>query len=826
MRLAGSRPNRPQGHERNVSNDDGQGTRIGAPWATECRSGSGIARTPTMGRFASNAFAAFSLMVFLAGCSGPTGAAGADGEAGPPGAQGAVGPAGPAGEAGPPGLAGLTGDAGVAVPVSCLSPCHGFNGVVAQFQTSQHYVTYVTNLGSETPAEWTTPGAACGNCHAIDALQHRVSGDVLTEGDGGVVNLASGELQYRDSVTKKPNYATYTGSATVAEVYCTTCHAVTNANDPHMTGIPWTPGSFPLQVSPDGGSVYLEKSPTAARSPAPTRAFSGRATRACGATDRASTSPTTSRRRATRSRASTGGRTRGRRPTSSPASAATSTRARRTASRRTSRSSRASTATWSTWPTTRTSPITPSTRSSSACRQCHAGATTFDVNGFESQIQAAMTQIETSLNSQGLLTRATAAPYRAARRRAARRRQLVAGPARARRHARRGASHAGSGRRALRLHPRRAGRRLRRAQPEVHRRDPLRFGDGARADSGSIRARNRCEQAAAAMLFRRHGAPGVVLGRSSAYAVGSRLRHRTSRPSSRRLRSVPRGRGPGGGVERDLVSSAIACVQPSAVPATLPADESAPILAALDSSPHVGLLSASERAIVARGSQRIRLISPTGCTIRTSPTRAPRHFTGRASARPAGPRCSIRTTRTRAGAATTARRRHRRASRRPRRARPRARAATPSRGACSRAARAMARGPRRTRRATRVFSPGTRRMPAPTRRTSSRRRLGPRDSRARRVIRCRAIRSSAALTATEPSKSPSIRPSSPARRATTRPRRHARSIATIKVARGQGPRGARRRRWRAATATARRRGSLRGRVQQLPRGSQRHRDRA
>jgi hypothetical protein len=46
-----------------------------------------------------------------------------------------------------------------------------------------------------------------------------------------------------------------------------------------------------------------------------------------------------------------------------------------------------------------------------ACRQCHAGITTFDVNGFESQVQAELTQIETFLNSQGLLTRATASPY-------------------------------------------------------------------------------------------------------------------------------------------------------------------------------------------------------------------------------------------------------------------------------------------------------------------------------------------------------------------------------------------------------------------------------
>ena len=72
------------------------------------------------------------------------------------------------------------------------------------------------------------------------------SGNVLTTDDAGVVNLASGELQYAAPDTGALSTANYTGSATVAEVYCTTCHAVTDANDPHKTGIPWTPGSFPL----------------------------------------------------------------------------------------------------------------------------------------------------------------------------------------------------------------------------------------------------------------------------------------------------------------------------------------------------------------------------------------------------------------------------------------------------------------------------------------------------------------------------------------------------------------------------------------------------
>jgi Collagen triple helix repeat (20 copies) len=200
----------------------------------------------------------------LAACSGPTGPAGAEGEAGPAGPQGAVGPSGPSGDAGPPGMPGIAGDAGATIiPVSCLSPCHGFNGVVSQYQGSIHYMVYLANVDTTTAAEWTTPGSPCGNCHAIDALQQRAAGNVETNGDAGVVNLASGELQYLDPTTNKPNYANYAGTATVAQVYCTTCHAVNNRNDPHVTGVPWTPGSFPLVVSPDAGTVFLEKSPAA-----------------------------------------------------------------------------------------------------------------------------------------------------------------------------------------------------------------------------------------------------------------------------------------------------------------------------------------------------------------------------------------------------------------------------------------------------------------------------------------------------------------------------------------------------------------------------------
>lgn len=207
-------------------------------------------------------FIASSLAVAIAAitivaCTGATGPAGPPGTNGSNGDQGTPGTQGPQGDAGAPGV---LPDGGLSV--GCLSPCHGFNGVVAQYQTSVHYAAYVDNLNGGEVAEWTGP-QACGNCHAIDGLQQRVAGNVEVSGDAGVVNLKYGELEYRSSANGKATESTYGGSAEVAAVYCTTCHYVTNADDPHVTGQPWTPGSFPFQVPVDAGDPsYIEKSPT------------------------------------------------------------------------------------------------------------------------------------------------------------------------------------------------------------------------------------------------------------------------------------------------------------------------------------------------------------------------------------------------------------------------------------------------------------------------------------------------------------------------------------------------------------------------------------
>ena len=195
-------------------------------------------------------------------CTGPTGPAGPAGESAEAGAvTGAMGLPGITGPQGPPGTGVAGGDAGVVLPVGCLSPCHGFNGVITQYQSSVHYSTFITNVGGDEATAWTTPGSVCGNCHAIDGVALRVAGKVGTT-DGGVVeHLGNGQILYRNPPDAGVSTeSTYAGGALVAKVDCTTCHAVTNANDPHKTGIPWTDGSFPFVVPSGATDVsYIEK---------------------------------------------------------------------------------------------------------------------------------------------------------------------------------------------------------------------------------------------------------------------------------------------------------------------------------------------------------------------------------------------------------------------------------------------------------------------------------------------------------------------------------------------------------------------------------------
>ena len=183
-------------------------------------------------------------------CSGEQGAqgpAGAEGEAGPPGGPGPQGPAGPPGDAAIPAVDGGTG---------CTAPCHGFGNVVDQWQYSKHYI--MNAMASEEPA-WTSAGP-CGNCHAIDGLERRLSGDVAIA-DGGTTpaNVAQGHMSYQNGTSVSE--LGYSGPGRTAIVHCTTCHAFTPANDPHNTG-KYEPGSAPMRVAA-GADDYamIEKSP-------------------------------------------------------------------------------------------------------------------------------------------------------------------------------------------------------------------------------------------------------------------------------------------------------------------------------------------------------------------------------------------------------------------------------------------------------------------------------------------------------------------------------------------------------------------------------------
>ncbi|MEI9947509.1 MAG: hypothetical protein WDO74_00615 [Pseudomonadota bacterium] len=213
-----------------------------------------------------------TLGLTLFGCSGDDGK---DGEVGPPGAkgekgdtgakgpkgdQGDQGDQGPQGDPGPQGEQGPAGSAGAGnVPVgtlnaSCMKPCHTFSGIVEQWKTSRHYATYISNLGGEEVESW-TGAKACGNCHASDGPELRLAGTV---GHGsstvGPSDLGHGQINYKDSGSGKITEVTYAGQTTVAVVGCNTCHDAI-AHDPHIAGVDYVPGSFPLRA-PVGDDDY------------------------------------------------------------------------------------------------------------------------------------------------------------------------------------------------------------------------------------------------------------------------------------------------------------------------------------------------------------------------------------------------------------------------------------------------------------------------------------------------------------------------------------------------------------------------------------------
>ena len=193
------------------------------------------------------ASAALVALLGMASCEGPEGPAGPAGAAGVPAASGT---------AGTPGGVGPAGVADGGLSVGCMSPCHGFNGIVEQWKTSTHFLAQLANT-EEVPT-WTGP-AACGNCHASDGLPRRLAGTVNASGTGPA-NTKLGEVNYLLGTTVKE--ATYSGQSSVASIGCATCHDTGASSDPHITGGNYVAGSFKLRT-PSGANdqMYLEKSP-------------------------------------------------------------------------------------------------------------------------------------------------------------------------------------------------------------------------------------------------------------------------------------------------------------------------------------------------------------------------------------------------------------------------------------------------------------------------------------------------------------------------------------------------------------------------------------
>jgi hypothetical protein len=172
------------------------------------------------------------------------------------GADGAMGPAGPAGPVGPPGAPGARGSDGLpgtlpdAGPTgACTQPCHTFNGVVEQWRFSTHSHPQNREIG----------GGSCGNCHALDGIQQRLSGNGAVLPDSGAPpGVTKGQINYR-AATGAVTEMGYAGATAIGRIHCSTCHDFNETTDPHVTGT-YTKGQAPIRVA--GGvsdTVLLEK---------------------------------------------------------------------------------------------------------------------------------------------------------------------------------------------------------------------------------------------------------------------------------------------------------------------------------------------------------------------------------------------------------------------------------------------------------------------------------------------------------------------------------------------------------------------------------------
>jgi hypothetical protein len=295
------------------------------------------------------------------------------------------------------------------LPSSCLSPCHGFNGIVEQWKTSTHYAAFISNIDTSEVASW-TGATACGNCHATDAISYRVAGQVGTIDGGVVTNLSHGQLEYKLPATGALTESTYVGNAKVASVTCTTCHSVTDATDPHRTGKPYADGDFPLRV-PTGktDTVTIEKSPTVGTITGTQMALgTSNACVWCHRSRKDVTNYIPANLKVTNPNWG---------PHEGPQADVFSGQggyhfANQTYG--TSTHQQKLVCVDCHMPDVATNQNAPNHSfyaQLSACQSCHAGATSFDIVGGQSEITAAMFELQKDLNNVGLLTRDTAAPY-------------------------------------------------------------------------------------------------------------------------------------------------------------------------------------------------------------------------------------------------------------------------------------------------------------------------------------------------------------------------------------------------------------------------------
>jgi hypothetical protein len=200
------------------------------------------------------------------------------------------------------------------------------------------------------------------------------------------------------------------GASKVAQVGCVTCHAVTDATDPHRTGLPYTPGSFPLRV-PSGATdeARIEKSPDTTAVTGTTASVGMSNT--CIWCHRSRKDVTNYIGTMTPLNNTYWGPHEG--PQADVYSGAggyhyagksygTSTHQQKLGCVDCHMPEVATNA------MSANHSFNPKV---SACTSCHVGATNFDINGGRSQTMAGLFELQKALNNAGYLTRATAAPY-------------------------------------------------------------------------------------------------------------------------------------------------------------------------------------------------------------------------------------------------------------------------------------------------------------------------------------------------------------------------------------------------------------------------------